>query len=398
MISNRSTTDAGTAAQGARPAGSAILAEITADLAAGSDLRELLNRLLDPIVRLAGAQAGAVRVLSDEGGSLRLVSDVGLPGSVCGAERSVDRHCGYCGEAADAQRVVWASDLSRCSARNHGEYFGRDCRRMLVVPLQHRGRMLGVYNLFFDSDAEPSPDILALLTTVGGLLGLALNNAQLEAENMRAIVMQERQAMAAEVHDSVAQTLTFVKMRLPLLHDAVVAHDDARALKYLSDVREATGEAHASLREIVTHYRTRLDARGLMPALDALAARFPRRTGIDLTFANRVRGLKLPAGDESEVFHIVQEALANIERHSGARHAWLTVEPTLAGVELRVDDDGNGPTPRVAAGDGGSHYGIGIMCERAQRIGGELSVAPRPGGGTRVRLALPAAARTGAVG
>ncbi len=369
------------------PADAGLLTELAADLAAGGDLRELLNRFLDPVVRLAGAQAGAVRVLSDADERLRIVSDVGLPGHVCGAEESVDRHCGHCGEAADARRVVWASDLSRCSAQSHDAWFGR--RHMLVVPLQHRGRVLGVYNLFFDDSAvaEPAPQVAVLLKSVGELLGLALHNARLEAENLRATVMHERQAMAAEVHDSLAQTLTYVKMRLPLLKDAVVARDEARALQYADDVRDAVGEAHAHLREIVTHYRTRIDPRGLAPALDALAARFPARSGIALTFANRAPGLRLAAQHESEVFHIAQEALANVERHSGARQAWLSVEPTAAGIELLVEDDGRGPE---APDDGAGHYGIGIMSERARRLGGELSVAPRPGGGTRVRLAFPA--------
>lgn len=380
---------AAAAAGAAGPGGVGLLGEITADLASGADLRELLKRFLDPIVRLAGARAGAVRVLSDADERLRIVSDVGLPGPVCGAEESVDRHCGHCGEAADAQRVVWASDLSRCSAQTHVAWFGGDCHRMLVVPLQHRGRLLGVYNLFFDGDDEPAPHVVALLKSVGELLGLALHNARLEAENLRATVMHERQAMAAEVHDSLAQTLTYVKMRLPLLKDAVVAHDEARALQYADDVRDAVGEAHAHLREIVTHYRTRIDPRGLAPALDALAARFPARSGIALAFANRAPGLKLAAQHESDVFHIAQEALANVERHSGARHAWLSVEPTSAGIELLVEDDGRGPE---APDDGAGHYGIGIMSERARRLGGELSVAARPGGGTRVRLAFPATA------
>ncbi len=392
MNPNRATTHAPSPG-GATPAGAGLLTELAADLAAGGDLRLLLDRFLDPIVRLSGAQAGVVRVLSDDDERLRIVSDVGLPGSVCGAEESVDRHCGHCGEAADAQRVVWTSDLSRCSDRTHDAWFGDDCRCMLVVPLQHRGRMLGVYNLFFDSGAaEPAPGVAALLKAVGELLGLALHNARLEAENLRAAVVHERQAMAAVVHDSIAQTLTYVKMRLPLLQDAVLVRDEGRALKYLDDVRDAVGEAHASLREIVTHYRTRIDPRGLVPALDALAARFPRRTGIELAFANRAPGLRLPAELESDVFHIAQEALANVERHSGARHAWLTVEPTPAGVELLVEDDGSGPG-RPA--DEAAHYGIGIMSERALRLGGELSVAPRPGGGTRVRLAFPAATGSG---
>ena len=91
--------------------------------------------------------------------------------------------------------------------------------------------------------------MLAILRSVGELLGLALNNARLEQEHLRATLMSERQMMAAEVHDSLAQSLAFVKMRMPLLHDAMRAHDDARAQQYCDDVRSAVTQAHASLRE-----------------------------------------------------------------------------------------------------------------------------------------------------
>ncbi|WP_298834288.1 GAF domain-containing protein [uncultured Piscinibacter sp.] len=370
--------------------GSELLAEIAAGLAGGEDLRALLDRLLSPIVALAGAQAGAVRLLSDSG--MQLVSDIGLPRAVHRIEESVDRHCGVCGAAADARHMVATSDLRLCSARGGGDYFGHECRRVLAVPLQRRGRVLGVYNLFFAGNDEPSPQVMALLKSVGELLGLALDNARLESENLRATVMQERQAMAAEIHDSIAQTLTFVKMRLPLLQDAVVEHDGPNALKYLGDVRRAVGEAHASLREIVTQFRTRIDPRGLGHALDALVARFRERNAIELSFVNRGMPLNLSTEVETDVFHIVQESLANIERHSHARHAWLTIEGGPLGFELRVEDDGIGPRPGDEQCDEGSHFGIGIMSERAHRLGGEFSVGARPGGGTRVRLACHAPA------
>jgi two-component system nitrate/nitrite sensor histidine kinase NarX len=369
--------------------GSELLAEIAAGLAGGEDLRALLERFLEPVVNLAGAQAGAVRLLAD--GGLQLVGEIGLPRAVQRIEESVDRHCGVCGAAADARHMVWSSDLRSCSARGGGDYFGHDCRRVLAVPLQRRGRVLGVYNLFFAADAEPPPQVVALLRSVGELLGLALDNARLEAESLRATVMQERQMMAAEIHDSMAQTLTFVKMRLPLLHDAVVEHDDARALQYLGDVRRAVGEAHGSLREIVTHFRTRIDPRGLGHALETLVARFRERNSIELSYVNRGLPLSLSTEVQTEVFHIVQEALANIEKHSQARHAWVSIEGGPVGFELRIDDDGVGPRPSDEQCDEGSHFGIGIMSERAQRLRGDFTIGPRPGGGTRVRLACHAA-------
>lgn len=372
-----------------RPAGAEILAQITAGLADGSDLRPLLDRFLEQVVALAGAQAGAVRLMSDSGQRLELVGGIGLPSAVQCSEQTVDRHCGACGGAVDGQRPVWDADLSTCIARSGGNYFGHDCRRLLAVPLQRRGRVLGVYNLFFATDTEPAPQVMALLKSVGELLGLALDNSRLETESLRATVMHERQVMAAEIHDSIAQTLAFVKMRLPLLQDAMLSHDDPHALKYLADVRRAVGEAHVSLREIVTHFRTRIDPRGLEHALDTLVARFRERTAIELSYVKRGPALSLSTSVETEVFHIVQEALANVERHSRARHAWLTVAAQAVGFELRIEDDGIGPATGDEQCDEGSHFGIGIMSERAHRLGGELSVGPRAGGGTLVRLVCP---------
>jgi two-component system nitrate/nitrite sensor histidine kinase NarX len=249
------------------------------------------------------------------------------------------------------------------------------------------GRVLGIYNLFFEHGTEPEPAVLSLLRSVGELLGLALDNARLEAQSVRATVMQERQMMAAEIHDSIAQTLAFVKMRLPLLEDAVVAGDGALALKYLADVRQAVGETHGSLREIVTHFRKRIDPRGLTPALESLVRRFRERNTIVLDYASTGPPLNLSDEVQTEVFHIVQEALANIERHSQARRAWLSIDGGPVGFELRVDDDGIGPRPADEQCDEGSHFGIGIMNERARRVRGEFTIGARPGGGTRVRLA-----------
>jgi two-component system nitrate/nitrite sensor histidine kinase NarX len=368
---------------------SALLAQITADLTAGSDLRELLQRFLDPIMALANARAGAVRVLSPQGDRLELVGSSGLPQSVREHERLVDSQCGFCGEAARERRVVWASDLDCCVLRNGGEYFGASCRHVMAVPLLHRNRVLGVYNLFFADDRQPGPETAALLRAIGELLGLALDNLRLEAENLRATVTQERQTIAAEIHDAVAQNLTFVDMRLPLLRDAIEAQDPERALKYLDEVRETLGDAHTSLRQIVTQFRTRMDALGLARAIGALTARFSARTGIEIKLVNGMPNLRLAEAEELDIFHIVQEALANVEKHARAHRVWVSVEPTLAGVVVRIEDDGVGPRSPDGAPQNGAHYGMDIMSERARRLGGDLTVAPRADGGTQVRLAVP---------
>ena len=222
------------------------------------------------------------------------------------------------------------------------------------MSLQHRGRTLGVYNLFFADAEEPSPEIQSILRSIGELLGLALNNARLEQENMRSTLMAERQMMAAEVHDSLAQSLAFAKMRMPLLHDAMLAHDDARAQRYYDEVRRAMTEAHASLRGILTHFRVPMDPQGLVHALGASAEDFRRSTGTELDFVNELPGLKLSAEQETQVFHIVQEALTNVARHANAQHAQLAHCPGPAG---RAGDRRRGRRRRPAT-DGRQRHAL----------------------------------------
>lgn len=369
-----------------------LLAELTADLAAGRDLRELLDRFLEPILELAHARAGAVRMLSPHGEQLELVATRGLPEAVVQAEQVVPRLCGFCGDSATQHRIAWADGQSACRLRAADGTFDGRCHRAMAIPLECKGRLLGIYNLFFDHGESPPPAVVALLRTIGELLGLALENHRLEAENLRASIGRERQMMAAEVHDAVAQNLTFVKMRLPLLRDAIEAGNKEAALAYLEDARETLGEAHGCLREIVTQFRTRVEPRGLVRAVELLGTHLHNRTGIALHVDGALPELALDDAARADLFHIVQEALANIERHSRARNAWLSLEPGLGRVELRIEDDGVGVC--AASGTGPSHWGVDIMRERAARLGGALSVAPRDGGGTVVRCNFPLPARS----
>lgn len=365
-----------------------LLGEIAAGLTTGDgELGPLLQRFLEPIMRLAGAQAGAVRVLSVAGDRLELVSGIGLPPELSAPGASADRHCGHCGRAADGQALVWASDLHACAERSGSSYFKDKGRGLLAVPLQHRGRVLGVYNLFFGAGQAPSPEVQQILKSVGELLGLALNNARLERENLRNSLMQERQAMAAEVHDAIAQSLTFVKMRLPLLQDAVRQGDPSRAEAYVEDLRGGISQAHASVRAIISELRAPIDPRGLLHALDASAEQFRRSTGTELDLVNELPGLAMAPEQETQVFRIVQEALHNVARHAGAQHARLHIGAAEPGmVRIVVEDDGSGLGADTAVA---GHHGLQIMAERARRIGASLEVGGRPGGGTRVALQVP---------
>lgn len=372
-----------------------LLAELAAGLAAGDDLRRLLERFLEPLMKIAGAAGGAVRVLGPREQRMHLLAGAGVPAQVLEAERAVEADCGACGAALAGAQPVWTQDLALCAARSQGEYFGEGCQRVLAVPLQHRGRVLGLVNLFFDSGREPPADVLALLKTAGELLGLALDNARLAKENLRASVLQERQALAADVHDGIGQSLAFVKMRLLLLHDAMREGRAAEAERYFADVRDAIGQAHAGLRSMLTEFRTPPDPLGLSHALAASAEEFRRSCKATLELHDELPAGLLRPEQEVQVAHVVREALANVARHAAARHAWVRLQlESGTQVFVLVQDDGTGMAvgardATAAAPGHGSHYGLSIMRERARRLGGTLEVETLPAGGTCVRLRFP---------
>lgn len=374
---------------GRRAPDTGILAEITAGVSAGTDLHGLLGRFLAPIMQIAGARAGAVRVLSDDGDRLQMISEVGLPAHVVDTERNVNPDCGTCGSAFAGDTIVSAADMGYCARHGADSYFGQEVRQMMAVPLTYRGRVLGLYNLFFDAQPAVEADSSALFKSIGELLGLALHNALLERDTLRAAVLSERQAMAAEVHDSIAQTLAFAKMRMPLLQEAVSTHDETQALRYCADVRQALSSVHSNLREVLAHFRAPMDPLGLKHALHAAVAEFRELARVDLVLDDRVPGLQLSTAQEFQVLRIVQEALANITKHARARHAWLTLGGLGGVIDVTIEDDGAGLLA-ASGSDDGSHYGLDIMRQRATSLGGTLEVSPREGGGTRVCLRFPA--------
>lgn len=377
-----------------------IFSAVSASLADEDDVEELLGRFLGTMLKLAKATAGAVRVVTADGKHLRLVAARGLPPEVVERERLVPIDCGQCGNAIADNHSRYEIDLHDCALRTHHPYFDRDIQAMVVVPLQHGGQLQGTYNLFLAERFELPEEVALLFRSISEHLGMALENAKLKRENLRITLMNERQMMAAEVHDSLAQTLAYMKMRMALLQDALRDQNDENVCKYAGDVSQALDEAYSQLRELLSQFRSRMDPLGLQLGLARLANDFHDRTGIVIDYRNRVADLRLSVDQEAQVFFIVQEALANVGRHSEATRASITVEGAGDHYVVTVDDNGRGGQGffAIANRTGGfeehphlrDHFGLSIMRERARLIGGRVEVANLPAGGFRVRLTIPA--------
>ena len=274
----------------------------------------------------------------------------------------------------------------------------RDCEEFVAVPVQYQDRVLGVYNLFLDrplnSMGEDMPD---LLISVGRQLGLAVEKARLESDARRLAIMEERNLIGNELHDSLAQSLIGMRLQLKVLSESLSRNDVGAAQVEANGLRRAIAQATADVRDLLTNYRLRIDDAGLLQTLAKLVERFGRETGIAVYFQNECDVLALSPGQELQLFFIVQEALTNIRKHSAARNVRIMLNNEGDLYTVLIEDDGLG-MEGDCAGVPLVHAGLAIMRERTAKLPGQIVIESEPGEGTRIVLifnALPAAASGG---
>lgn len=367
-----------------------VLAEIASGMNSDANEEQLLTRFLEIMMQISGAQAGAVRVLTSDGGHLRMVGSVGLSPALRERERYVPLECGICGRAILDQDARSGSVLTVCQKQVRHIYNAQQCHTVYAIPMRHKGKVLGVYNLFMEDDQPLPIDVSYLFNSISEHLGMALENARLTRENMRISLMNERTMLANQIHDSLAQTLAYAKMRIAVLNEAFAAGDSARATGYLGDVEEAVDMAYSELRNLISQFRDRIDPRGLVPALREMAVSFREKANADVDFLNIAQDVLLTPEEEIQVFHIIQESLYNICKHARARHVIVTLDLQDGEYVVNVADDGVGLLAGDASSNVGRSFGLTIMRERAAKLNGTLSIESRPAGGTTVRLVFPA--------
>ena len=352
------------------------------------DLKPLLEEFLETLIGTVNATAGVVRLLPPHGQTLHVISSVGLPDELLEAGNIVDLDCEVRGKAA-VERGIYLSDMSECIIRQGCRNFNCQFKSTIAVSLESHSEPenpTGILTLFFNTSQEASSLVLKTVRAFAKLLSSIIEHNKLDREAKRIELIAERQSIANEIHDSLAQTLSYTRMRTSLLLESIRIDNGLMIAKYARDIDEALEISQKTVRELITDFRCAMDPSGLLHALQTLTEQFCHRSGIALEYINRVANLELPLEYEIQVYHIVQEALANIASHSDATHARLVVDFTSNYYIFTIKDNGSGGCTFTPVE---GHYGMMIMRERAQRIGGEIKVESSKGFGTRVQLFFP---------
>jgi len=370
-----------------------ILYDIATSLSSAQNLDDLLKQFLDTLMTLVDARAASVRLL-DSQNMTRLVASRGFSKSVKEQEQLVHVDRCLCGKITLHGGIGVQKGIEACNQFLSCAIVKGDCKEMLVIPLQYQDRILGVYNIFLDRPSrELGKDIRDLLNSIGKHLGLAIEKTRLDQNGRRLAIMEERNMIANELHDSLAQSLVSMRLQTKMMGETLYKKDIRHAQNEVRRLNTAIDDAHKSLRELLSNFRSKMDERGLVYAVNDLLYTFKQETGINtyIHCNDSKEHSGLSPAQEFQVYRIIQESLVNIKKHSDACNVRVLINRlSKDGCNVLIEDDGQGIEDLKTDAVPGEHIGLSVMKERADAIDGELQIESEPGEGTRVLLHVPA--------
>jgi len=208
--------------------------------------------------------------------------------------------------------------------------------------------------------------------------------------NRRQVVQLERASISRELHDSLAQSLTYLKIQASRMqsifeHEREKAPDNKPELELVvNDLRDNLNIAYRQLRELMTTFRLTINGESFQQALEDSVREFEKRIGIAFELDNRLGDDELTIDEEMQVLHIVREALSNIVRHSHAKRARIRLRHHDSNnICISIKDDGVGiDKPQRRA----QHLGLIVMQERSRNLDGNFDVTELEGGGTEIQI------------
>jgi len=257
----------------------------------------------------------------------------------------------------------------------------------LTVPIIIREQTIGVLDVQSEHLDSFSETDLELMQALANQAGVAIQNARLYERARQMAVMEERQRLARELHDSVTQSLYGVTLYAEAAAGQFAIGNTQKAGEYLNDIRSTALDSLADMRLLIHELRPPLlEKEGLVATLQSRLYAVENRAGIKTDLHSNLT-TRLPLPLEQDMYRIATEALNNALKHAHARHVRISLIQDACGVCMEVADDGVGFSPDAVAGGG---LGLASMRERASSHGWELAVDSSPGLGTRVRTKVEA--------
>lgn len=264
-------------------------------------------------------------------------------------------------------------------------------RSQLDVPVESSGRVVGCLCVAAEGEREFSMQENELLVDLADQAAIAIDGARRADQVGERAVVAERERLAREMHDTLAQLLGFVSFKAQATRELLVQGQSDRALGELDHLMTISQDLYADTRELILGLNSETGPEhALVPALDDYVRRFGQLSGITSTLEpDGVEGVQFAPLVEVQLIRIVQEALSNVRKHAHAMHAKVRLERKNEFARITIEDDGQGFDPKQRAPGQWPRFGMQSMRERVESVGGTLAVRSARGEGTQITVQVP---------
>jgi signal transduction histidine kinase len=344
----------------------------------------MLEQLLDRVLVAMRTGMGYIHLLNEADKALYLAVQRGLPSEMLIQIEAIPLDSSLAGWVFKHGETLLVPDLATDS-RAVQMADGNDLA-YVGVPMQARGRILGVLSVLGQKEYLFNAEEVALLASVADQVGVAVENARLRQQAERAAVMEERERLARELHDSVTQLLYSVTLFAGAGERLARTGKLDNPENYLAELGEIAQQALKEMRLMVYELRPpALEREGLVGALQRRLEAVEERLGMEVRLLVE-QETEMPTPMEEDLYRIAQEALNNALKHATATAVIVRLCIDGKGVALEVADNGQGFDLDIASDVGG--MGLINMRERAERLGGSLTILSASGEGTKVIVSI----------
>jgi signal transduction histidine kinase/PAS domain-containing protein len=380
----------------------AILNAVATTVSQSLDIEEILGRALDEVIQRTGIDIGAIFLMEDAIGELNLIAHRGLSTQAAQMVSKLGMMDGSCGGILEHGQVVVVPDISSYRGRRARTLQDESISTLVHVPLTIKGCTLGSMCVGTQQLREFGENEQEMLVAIGNQIAVAIDNARLYAELQQKELLrkelfrkainaqeEERKRIARELHDDTSQALTAL----------MFAAEEGLEIGDLDEIKNSLQRMHTLTRQTLDGVHkllfdlrpSMLDHLGLMPAIRWFAKSRLEPQGVRVEIQEDNHSCRLLSEVEIALFRVVQEAITNVARHSGARIVQISCNLTSDRVRIDIRDDGIGFDPNQIALSPETGHGLGLlgMSERLELVEGELQISSVPGQGTSIHIRVP---------
>ena len=365
-----------------------LLNDVATALASSLDLDEVLDRTLDRVMSYLGVEAGEIFLTEEDGHSLRLAIHRGEAAEAFWTKERFTLGEGYVGTVAQTGQPLVSTALQDDMRFLRRAVVEAGFRCLASIPMRAHGSVVGVMNVATRREVSLEQRQIDLLIAIGAWAGITVENARLHGQARRLAILEERERICMDLHDGIVQDIYAVGLALDFARHAI-DDDPKQARIKIKQAIDGLNRTIGDIRAYIADLRPRqFNGSGLVEGLQRLVDEFKANTQAEAALAAPRNGLAmLPSAHATALFHICQEALANVAKHGRASRTDVRLWKTRERLLLEVADNGQGFDLHKMSVTLG--HGLSNMHIRARKVGGDVEITSEPGEGTTVLAWVP---------